>query len=337
MGSRSAAVLLAVGALMIAALVGALIGGEAARANEPAAIAQPRAAADQAESGEIARVLELMQRTSPPGLAALVVPNRPLQLLGQDVPLDRPDVREDLAYELVLTLGRPLMPMLWTRRSAETLPLIEEGIARSSLPADLKYLAMIESDLRWMVTSPAGAEGLWQIMPATAKRFGLAVDGYVDERRDPERSTNAAMKYLAELHAEFNDWFLVVAAYNAGEGRVREALADQGKRSYFDLYLPRETRRYVFRLLAAKLVFENPRAYGIEPMQPYWVPRYKSVEIQVKPARADLHDIAAQNDLDYASLRIANPQVRTSMLPRGTYRLRVLTNGYSSPTPGTSQ
>ncbi len=255
-------------------------------------------------------------------LASLPVP-REAELCGQPVPLDRPEVREALAYELLLTVGRPLMPMLWTRRAPAVLPVLERKLRAAGLPRDLVYLAMVESDLRPTVRSPAGAVGTWQLMRATARRYGLRVDRYLDERMDLERSTDAALAYLRDLHDEFGDWFLALAAYNAGERKVRDALADQGPHDYFSLYLPWETRRYVPRILAAKLVVEHPEDYGIIPMTPLHVPRYRVVEIRVRGKRADLRKLAREHRLDYAALRLANPQFRGHWLPRGTHRLRV--------------
>jgi len=259
-------------------------------------------------------------------LASLPVPER-ATLCGQPVPLDRPEVREAVAYELLLTCGRPLMPMLWTRRAPAILPVLEEKIRAAGLPRDLVYLAMIESDLRPTVRSPAGAVGVWQLMRGTARRYGLRVDRYLDERMDLEKSTDAALAYLRDLHDEFGDWFLALAAYNAGENKVRGALEDQGPHDVFSLYLPWETRRYVPRILAAKLVIEHPEEYGIIPMKPLHVPRYRVVEIRVRGKRADLRKLAREHGLDYAALRLANPQLRGHWLPRGTHRLRVPAGG----------
>jgi hypothetical protein len=294
-----------------------------------------RASAD--EVSDLRRVVSQLRRSVPEGIAAIELPEE-ATLLEQGVPLHRPAVREAVAYELVLTVGRPLMPMLWTRRAPEVLPMIEARLKEEGLPEDLKYLAMIESDLRWSVRSPAGAEGLWQFMPDTARRYGLEVNRALDERRDPEKATEAAIRYLRELHEMLGDWYLVAAAYNAGENRVKDALEEQGRRSYFDLFLPRETRRYVPRLLAAKLVFEDPQRFGLARMQPSFVPAYRHVQVEVRGLRADLLDLAREHGLDYAELRIANPQLRRSYLPRGVHVLRVpvegaVQNPKDAPTP----
>jgi len=260
-------------------------------------------------------------------LADLPVPDQ-ATFCGQPVPLERPEVREALAYELILTVGRPTMPLLWTRRAPAVLPMIEARLRESKLPDDLKYVAMIESDLRWTTRSPAGALGLWQFIAGTATRYGLAVDKVLDERLDPERSTDAALRYLTALKTEFGDWFLAMAAYNAGENAVRNAIRDNGAPApYFDLYLPYETRRYVYRALAAKLVFQDPEAYGLVRMAPLFVPEFARTVVEQKAGTIALREVAARHGIGYAALRTANPQLKEAMLPHGRYVLRIPRRG----------
>ncbi|MCU0230338.1 MAG: lytic transglycosylase domain-containing protein [Acidobacteria bacterium] len=260
-------------------------------------------------------------------LADLPVPEQ-ATFCGQPVPLERPEVREALAYELVLTVGRPTMPLLWTRRAPAVLPLIESRLREARLPEDLKYVAMIESDLRWTTRSPAGALGLWQFIAGTATRYGLKVDKVLDERMDPERSTDAALRYLRDLKTEFGDWFLAMAAYNSGENTVRGAIKNNGGPApYFDLYLPYETRRYVYRALAAKLVFQDPEAYGLVRMTPLFVPEFTRVVIEQKEGTIALREVAARHGVGYAALRTANPQLKEAVLPKGQYTLRLPKKG----------
>ncbi len=256
-------------------------------------------------------------------LQNLEVPDA-MTLCGQPVPLDRPEVREALAFELVLTAGRPTMPLLWMRRAPAVLPAIEQRIAARQLPADLKYLPMIESDMRWIPESPAGAVGLWQFIQSTGKHYGLRVDRTLDERMDPDRATDAALAYLTELHREFGDWFLAFASYNVGEAYVRQAMAEQGTRDYFQLWLPLETRRYVFRMLAAKLVFDAPEKYGLFRMVPLYSPKYRTLEVNVgRGTSGDLREIARREKVPYLALRAHNPQVRGNQLPAGKSTLRI--------------
>jgi len=137
-------------------------------------------------------------------------------------------------------------------------------LQRRNMPAELVFIPVIESALDPFAFSPGGAAGLWQFMPATAKRFGLAIDWWVDERRDPVLATHAGLDYLQALHRRFDDWYLAIAAYNSGEGRVNRAIKRAGKRDFFELKVPRETAGYVPRLLAFAAVFADPDAYSVE-------------------------------------------------------------------------
>ncbi len=279
---------------------------------------------------QVAELRAALAEGQPGALAHLEVPTA-MELFGRRLPMERPEIREAVAYELVLTVGKPTMPLLWMRRAPVALPPIESRLQRAGLPADLKYVAMIESDLRWTPESPAGAIGLWQFVNATGRRFGLAIDRNMDERKDPDRSTDAALAYLVELHREFGDWLLAVAAYNAGENALRQALAEQGARGYFDLYLPYETRRYVPRLIAAKLVFESPERYGLFRMTPLYSPKYRYIDVESRGGGVDLRQLARERGLDYSTLRSHNPQLRSWLLPPGRHRLRTPEGGGGLP------
>jgi hypothetical protein len=248
---------------------------------------------------------------------------RAMSFAGTRVPLERPEVRQRLDYELLIALGRPAMPLLWIKRSDRVLPAVRRALGEAGLPEDLLYVAVIESDLRSEVSSPAGAMGLWQFMRATGRRYGLRVDRYVDERRHPGRATEAALRYLEDLHGEFGDWFLAMAAYNAGERRVREAVGEQGERDYFSLYLPHETRRYVYRALAAKLILEDPEAYGLvlPPERRLAATPTREETLRVSRSREDLAELARGLGVPYLTFRELNPQLRGSSLPRGRYRV----------------
>jgi len=151
-------------------------------------------------------------------------------------------------------------------RSLRYIPMIREEFRQAGIPEDLAYMALVESGFRPDPTSHAGAKGLWQFMPETAKRFGLKVGGGVDERTDPVKATRAAAQYLKTLHAMFGDWPLAVAAYNCGEGRVQKALKKSGSRTYWELVekkaLPVETQRYVPSIVAATIISRDLKGYG---------------------------------------------------------------------------
>ena len=152
-------------------------------------------------------------------------------------------------------------------RALKYIPMIHGVFADEGIPPDLAYMALIESGFRDAPTSGAGARGLWQFMPATARRFGLKVDESVDERLDPKKATHAAAAYLKVLHKKFGDWPLAVAAYNVGEGRIERLLRETESKTYWDLtekgVLPEETERYVPSIVAVTLVSRDPGKYGL--------------------------------------------------------------------------
>jgi membrane-bound lytic murein transglycosylase D len=144
-------------------------------------------------------------------------------------------------------------------KSGNSFRIIDEVFTRHGLPVELKYLAVIESKLNAHAVSGAGAVGMWQLMPAAAKQFGLKVNGKVDERRNPYRSTEAAAKCIRYLHRMFDDWLLTLAAYNSGPGRVFAAIKKSGSRNFWVLqqYLPEETRKHVKKFIAMHYFFEG--------------------------------------------------------------------------------
>lgn len=157
------------------------------------------------------------------------------------------------------------------RRALCYIPMIQREFSSRGIPADLAYMALIESGFRPDPTSHAGASGLWQFMPATARRFGMRVDGEADERLDPVKSTRAACSYLKILHDRFGSWPLAVAAYNCGEGRVSRSMEKHGAETYWELVakrgLPQETMRYVPSIIAVTLISRTPERYGLPGVQ----------------------------------------------------------------------
>jgi len=154
----------------------------------------------------------------------------------------------------------------WLARSSTYLPMIQAHLEQAGLPKDLAYLAMIESGFNAKALSRSNAVGLWQFMRATGRQYDLTIDKYVDERRDPEKSTVAAVNYLADLYHEFNDWHLAVAAYNGGPGTIRNGLRKHKSDNFWDLaekrHLCLETKRYVPKLIATLLIAKEPERYG---------------------------------------------------------------------------
>lgn len=267
--------------------------------------------------------LEAGQGAMPRALHTFELPAR-LDFAGETVPLRQWDVGERLEREFLLALGNPAQVVLWLKRSARYFPYIERNLTRAGLPEDLKYVAVIESALLPGAYSHASALGIWQFISSTAKRYGLAVTSGWDERRNPERSTAAALALLRELRQRFTDWPLALAAYNTGEARVEQAMRHQGVSSYYQLSLSEETERYVFRALAAKLILSDPARYGFEiPNEQRYRPYDADVvEIELRE-RVAVTELARQARSFYREMKALNPEIVEDSLGKGRYAIRV--------------
>ena len=263
-----------------------------------------------------------MSRTRP-ALSAFRLPDA-LTLAGEPVPLERSDVAERLEREFFLALAASADAILWLKRSARYFPFIEERLRAAQLPDDLKYVAVAESALRPRAYSWAHASGIWQFIPDTARRYALRVTPVWDERRDPERSTAAAIAYLRDLYGQFRNWPLALAAYNAGERRVATALKTQGVSDYYRLVLPIETERYVFRILAAKLILEAPDHYGLAvPVEERYAPHATETVTVPLAGSVAVRDLAAAAGSFYREILALNPAIMSDRLPAGRYTLRI--------------
>ncbi len=210
-------------------------------------------------------------------------------------------------------------------RSYRFRPYIVEELRKAGLPEEISWLPLIESGFKIRALSPARALGLWQFIPSTGYKFGLNRNYYIDERLDPEKSTQAAINYLKELHGMFGDWTTALAAYNCGEARVLGIIRQQKINyldNFWDLYqkLPRETSRYVPRFLATLHIVENLEKYQIRIDQPWSPIEYKACQIK-KPVR--LSDIATEIDVDISIMKDLNPELRYATLPDELYSLKV--------------
>ncbi len=218
----------------------------------------------------------------------------------------------------------------WLARSGRYLPMIRQELQAAGLPSDLAYLPMIESGYNLTAYSTAGAAGPWQFMQSTASRYGLTVNQYVDERRDPIKSTKAAISYLKRLYDEFNSWQLAVAAYNAGEGRIRQAIRSKGTNNFWKLAQERgalnlETKRYVPKLIAAILIAKDPAKYGFAGVQAE--PPFDFTTVDAPP-RTSLAAVAVALGVSVEELRDLNRQLRKAVTPpsRSPYPLKVPTS-----------
>ncbi len=214
------------------------------------------------------------------------------------------------------TAGRDTFQQ-WLDQSGPYLFHIKEILREEGLPEDLALLPLIESGFNVNARSPKRALGLWQFMAATGAMYGLKVDKWVDERKDPIKSTRAAARHLKDLYDEFGTWPLALASYNAGSGKVRRALATTGASTFWEMgqsrALKAETRNYVPKFMAALIIAKNPDVFGFSlPEEP--VVKYDLVEV---PGGMDLHAIAKMANISYQSLRGLNPWIKGQIIPFG--------------------
>ena len=249
---------------------------------------------------------------------------------GEEVPTFMADVQERLDKEMITNMNYHTNTTLVIKRANKVFPIIEPILAKYGVPDDFKYLAVIESSLVNAV-SPAGARGVWQFMPATAKEKGMEVSDEVDERYHLEKSTEAACKYLLGAKEKFGSWTLAAASYNGGMNGISKKMEEQQVDNYYDLLLTEETSRYVFRILALKEIMKNSDKYGFSiPKEAlyYTIPTKKIV---VDSSITDLAKFAKTQGVNYKILKIHNPWLRDKKLTnnsRKKYEIEIPTSGY---------
>lgn len=214
----------------------------------------------------------------------------------------------------------------WLERSSRYIPAIQEEMKRANLPLDLAYVAMIESGFSSSASSHANALGMWQFIAPTGTRYGLSIDWWIDERRDFEKSTKAAIGYMSDLYEQFGSWHLVAASYNMGENGVRRLIKRYKTNSFWDLAdrgaLPEETRNYLPKMLAAMLIAKAPALYGFRELE-FQVPyAFDTLEV---PGGTDLINLANHLGVSERSLTELNPELLQAFIPREvkTHRIRI--------------
>ena len=247
-----------------------------------------------------------------------------LTLCDKRVPILKDDVRERFEREFFLILENKGLLTTIVKRYYKYLPMINEEIQKQSLPFDLVFLAVAESYLNPRAVSSASAAGMWQFIRETGRREGLSITDDVDERYAIRKSTQFALTHLKKLYGEFNDWFLAMAAYNAGAGRVREAIENQNTRDFLDMYLPEETERYLFRIVALKEIILNKERYGITIEDREMYKPLMLTEVVLETDREIQSSALAQAmEVPYRTFRINNLHIKKYRMPRGTYRINV--------------
>lgn len=243
---------------------------------------------------------------------SIVLPDT-AEFCNEQAPLGLYYVREGLDRELMVNTYWHSSTMLMFKKSNRYFHTIVPILKKNGIPEDFKYLVLIESGLA-NVESPAGAAGFWQIIPETGKRYGLQIDEQIDERYHLEKATNAACKLLKNSYKQFGSWTLAAAAYNAGEGKIAKELAKQKVTNYYDLLLPAETMRYVFRIIALKLLYEHPTDFGYFIRNKDLYPPIPTHTITVDSTINDLAAFSKSLEINYRVLKEFNPWLRKDKL-----------------------
>lgn len=234
---------------------------------------------------------------------------------GDTVRFDRQDFYERMDRELISFTYMHTNTTLMLKRSARYFAIVEPILEREGIPDDFKYLMAIESNLDPKALSPAGAAGIWQVVKSTAQAHGLEVSSEVDERYNVEKETVVACEYFREAYEKFGDWITVAASYNAGQNGIQRRLESQRQDTALELWMMEETSRYIFRLLAAKMLFADPAAFGFDvkpsDMYPYLPPR---TTVTVSGPIPSLVDFAEEHGVTYAALKQANLWLRSDKL-----------------------
>jgi hypothetical protein len=257
-------------------------------------------------------------------IKALKLPSN-LNLAGERVPIEKPDVKERMDRELLVNTYWQSNGLLLLKRANKYFPILEPLLRKYGLPDDFKFLALAESGFS-DETSSAGAAGIWHFMKATGREYGLEINKNVDERYNIEKSTKVAAEYLKNAKDRFGSWTLAAAAYNAGKYGIARRLETQKVSTYYDAKLANETERYVFRILALKEIIKNPEKYGFvfEKEDLYTIK--KTYTIKVDTAINNIASFAKGFNINYKELKIHNPWLRENKLnnkSRKVYKIKI--------------
>ena len=247
---------------------------------------------------------------------------------GKSIDLTRYDRYERMDRELLAFTYMHSTSIQMIKKANRYFPIVEPILKANGVPDDFKYLMVIESNLNPNARSGAGAAGLWQFMQTTGREYGLEVNKNIDERYHVEKATEAACKYLKDAYDKYQDWIAVAASYNAGQARISTQFEKQQVNDMLDLFLVEETARYVYRIIAAKIMFSNPSAFGfrLRTKDLYMPIPYK--EVTVNTGILNLAEWAKKQGITYALLKNMNPWLRDNFLQnvsKRTYTLKIPT------------
>lgn len=268
------------------------------------------------------------------GIYSVKIPEK-ITFAGEEVPIHNFDVKESLDRELLINTYWQSQTVLLIKKSNRYFPLIEPILKEAGVPDDFKYLAVAESALS-NVTSPAGAKGFWQFLEGTANDFKLEVNSEVDERYHLEKATQAACQYLKKSYDKYGSWATAAASYNMGQKNVSRQIDRQKTKNYYDLVLGPETGRYLYRIIALKLILKNPEKYGfyIQKNQKYKPIPYTLVKVDTTISQ--LADFAHQMGINYKVLKLLNPWLRDNKLSNKrskTYEIKIAEKSWREVVP----
>ncbi len=260
---------------------------------------------------------------------SLTMPDK-LDFAGEQVPLNYFDVKESLDRELHVNTYWQSQTIFFIKRANRYFPEIEAVLKEEGVPSDFKYLAVAESGLTNSI-SPLNAVGFWQFLKKTGKECGLEISDEVDERYNLELATHAACKFIKESYSKYGSWTLAAASYNMGRDALSKQLELQKENNYYNLYLNDETARYIFRILAIKILIENPELYGFHISKSDLYPPFKYTLLKVDTSIPDLALFAKKYNTNYKILKIFNPWIRDSALTiknKVSYSIKIPVEGF---------
>ena len=245
-------------------------------------------------------------------------------LFGKKIDLTRFDRHERMDRELLAFTYMHSTSIQMIKKANRYFPIVEPILKKNGIPDDFKYLMVIESNLNPNARSSAGAAGLWQFMKTTGREYGLEVNDNIDERYHVEKATAAACQYLKDAYEKYQDWVAVAASYNAGQARISSQLEKQYVKDALDLHLVEETARYVYRIIAAKIMFQDPTRFGFElkASQLYQPIPYREIVIDFEIS--NLAEWALKHGTTYSMLKIMNPWLRQDFLQNKSRRTYIL-------------
>ncbi len=262
--------------------------------------------------------------SSSPWLVPYYPPPSTMDLCGEPVPLQNREVLERFDKEFTLIVYNHAQVYLWLKRMERYFPWIEEQLRATGLPDDLKYVAVVESDLLPDACSPKGAAGPWQFMPSTGSAYGLRQEGSCDERYDFERATECAFQFLQDLYRRYKNWTVAIATYNCGDKRIQEQIRAVGSADYYQMRLPTETERYIFRILAVKAVLGNPAHYGYLLPRGQGYPPLKAERVNVRlSCPLPMQAVAEASGTTVREIRRLNPAFRAEEIPEGSHQVKL--------------